>query len=223
MAAPRQRPPALRVDPRCRRRVTRVFAGNTLYDYHDDSAFDGCNPLMTRLTHIAACIAVATAGMAVAQAPSQEIGSTNREANLLAQNNPAAATVAALPKGTSVRVLERAGGGWMRVDAQGKIGWIRTLAYSPPTSVATGSGPGVFAAISGAQAAPKVGIGAIGARGLTEEDMKNATPNEAQLNKLNSFAQSAAQGDQMARNNRLQSAQIAFLNERGQPIAGGSK
>jgi NAD(P)H-dependent flavin oxidoreductase YrpB (nitropropane dioxygenase family) len=176
--------------------------------------------MQTRLI-ATACAALITAGSAFAQ--TQETGATNREANLLAQNNPAATSLAALPKGTVVRVLERAGGGWMRVDAQGKVGWIRTLQYSPPTAVASGSGPGLLGVLSGSQAAKGPSNSAIGTRGLTEEDMKNATPNEAELKKLNAYAQSASQGDQMARSNRLQAASIAFVDDRGRPIAKGSK
>jgi hypothetical protein len=179
--------------------------------------------MITKTFQAALAMAMTAASVAYAQAP-QEVGATNREANLLSQNVATSPAIAALPKGTSVRVLERAGGGWMRVDAQGKVGWIRSLQYAPPTGVASGgSGPGLLAALSGAQRAGAASGTTIGARGLTEEDMKNATPNEAELKKLNTFAQSAAQGDQMARNNRLQAAAIALLDDKGKPIAKGSK
>jgi Bacterial SH3 domain len=165
------------------------------------------------------CFVLATLVFASGIANAQEVGSLNREATLLAQASAGATIISTLPKGTNVRVLERAAGGWMRVDIQGRLGWIRALQYSPVPQVQAGSPPGFVAQMAAAASAPKGTIGTVGVRGLSEEDMKKATPNGAEFAKYKGYALNKAQGEQFGQANRLQAARLPYLNERGQPLA----
>ena len=162
---------------------------------------------------LALCAAVGSA---------QEVAKTNRATELKAQARSDAPTVTQLASGAPIRILERAAGGWARVDAAGKMGWVRSFAFTLQGTVdnsGSSSGPSL-ASIAGSSRPQQAGIASIGVRGLTKEEMKKAHPDPAELAKLRNYAQSRDQGDQFGRVNRLQTVSVAYVGERGQPLAG---
>lgn len=155
---------------------------------------------------------------------------TNRATELKASADAASATLVQLPDKTPVKVLER-GGAWIRVEAQGRTGWIRSFHYSPPTVVTQNSqqgggtlssiGSSLTSAFSGArqQAAPAPTVATTGIRGLSEEEMKNAKPNPAELAKMQGYAASKDQARQFAsRSNLAARSPLAYLDESGKNV-----
>jgi hypothetical protein len=105
------------------------------------------------------------------------------------------ATLAALPENAAVEALERKGG-WTRVKTSSGEGWVRMLVlrYKPGTTKAGDSGAKELYNVartgsSGTQTTT-------GVRGLSAEQIANAQPNLAEMNKLKEFAadRSAAGG-----------------------------
>jgi hypothetical protein len=178
---------------------------------------------MTALHPIALAVGLMIAGGTLAQ----EVGQTNRATELKAQARPDAATVAPLPSGTELRVLERVAGGWARVDAAGKMGWLRTFHFSLQGSVETAkTGGGLLASVGAAVGGGRqqqTGIASIGVRGLSEEDMQKATPNPAEFAKMKAQALTRDQGEAFGRASRLQANKVAYVGDRGQPLAGGAQ
>jgi hypothetical protein len=66
-------------------------------------------------------------GMSVGLAQAAVTGTLIRDQNLLDSPNERASVVAKVSKSTSVDVLQRRAG-WVQVNAQGKVGWVRMLA-----------------------------------------------------------------------------------------------
>src|SRR5215831_9767272 len=143
----------------------------------------------------------------------QEQGFTNRATDLKDKASADAATVAQLPENTPVKVIAR-GGGWTQVDAGGKTGWVRVFHLRFPSTVQAGSdsGPslsGLGAALGfGGTSNRKANLATTGIRGLSPEDLKNASPNPAELEKLHSYRIDRASAERFARDAKLAAVKI---------------
>jgi hypothetical protein len=118
---------------------------------------------------------------------SAEPASVVRATELKQEPATDSATLAALPENASVEALERKGG-WTRVKTSRGEGWVRMLAlrYKPGTAKAGDSGAKELYNVartgsSGTQTTT-------GVRGLSAEQISNAQPNPAEMNKLQEFA-----------------------------------
>jgi hypothetical protein len=117
-------------------------------------------------------------------------------------------TLATLPENTEVKVVQRAGG-WTKVEAQGKTGWVRVFHLRFPAVVTTSeSGGGGFlsglgSAISGRPRQQQAGIQTVGVRGLSPEDLKNAAPNNEALAKAQSYRADKPTAERFAREGKL--------------------
>lgn len=121
-----------------------------------------------------------------------------------------AKSLAQLAIGAMVEQLELRGG-WIRVQAAGQEGWLRSThvrsLQAPAASPAsanplTGLG-GVFSASSNRPTATT------GTRGLTAEQLANAQPAPAEVQRMEGFAQNAAQAQQFAKSGKLQAQTIS--------------
>jgi hypothetical protein len=162
----------------------------------------------------AATLAAAVFAMLLSWAAlAQEQGFTNRATELKDKASADASTVAQLPENTPVKVLAR-GGGWTQVDAGGKTGWVRVFHLRFPTTVESGSGSG--SGLSGLGAAlgfggtgnRKANLATTGIRGLSPEDLKNASPNPAELEKLHSYRVDKGAAERFARDAKLAAVKI---------------
>ena len=99
-----------------------------------------------------------------------------------------AATVAQLPENTAVDALERRGG-WTRVKTGSAEGWVRMLAlrYGGATAAKPGDS-GITQLFSVARTGTSGTQVTTGVRGLDEQQLANAQPNPAELEKLRKFA-----------------------------------
>ena len=82
-----------------------------------------------------------------------------------------------LPKGARVEVIKRVGG-WYQVKATGTDGWVRMwlVRFSTPATGGSALKQDVAVLQSG-RGSSTYATATTGVRGLSEEDLKNATPN----------------------------------------------
>jgi hypothetical protein len=125
-----------------------------------------------------------------------------------------AQTLASLPAGSAVTVLAR-DGGWYRVAAGGRQGWVRLLHLS---TQARARGLGREELESAARVATgRQGGGNIasttGVRGLTPEQLRAAGPDAGELERLERHAVGADEAQAWARAHGLARRDIPFLPE----------
>ncbi|HYC38284.1 MAG TPA: SH3 domain-containing protein [Usitatibacter sp.] len=148
-----------------------------------------------------------------APALAQEQAFANRATELKDRGAADARTLASLAEGTSVRVLERAGG-WTRVEAGGQQGWVRVfhLRFPAVAQAATSSGGGLGTVTSalgfGRETSKGSTVATTGVRGLSPEELKNAAPDHAAVARMHSYRADKATAERFAREGRLQEARI---------------
>jgi hypothetical protein len=121
-----------------------------------------------------------------------------------------AATVVELPENTAVDALERKGG-WTRVKAGEAQGWVKMLAlrYGGPGATKKGDS-GVKQLFNVARTGSSGTQVTTGVRGLDENQLANAQPNPAELQKLETYAASADASAQFAKRAKLQPQQVEY-------------
>jgi hypothetical protein len=138
---------------------------------------------------------------------------TNRATDLKEQASAESRTVEKLPGNTEVKVVAR-GGGWTRVEAGGKTGWVQVFHLRFPATTTTGESGGVLSglssAISGKPRSTQAGIQTVGVRGLSPEELKNASPDTEALKRMQSFAVDKAAAERFAREGKLADVQVDY-------------
>jgi hypothetical protein len=159
----------------------------------------------------------------------QEQAFTNRSTELKDRGAPEARSVATLPENTAVKVLAR-GGGWTRVEALGQSGWVRVFHLRFPSTVettsSTSTGGGLLSGIAsaiggGREKSQQTTIATTGVRGLSPEDLKNASPNPAALAKMQSYRADKPNAERFARDGKLASVSIDYVEDA--PSKGGRR
>ncbi len=144
-------------------------------------------------------------------AHAQEQGFTNRATELKDKGAADAATVAQLPENTPVKVIAR-GGAWTQVEAGGKTGWVRVFHLRFPSTVESGSGGTGLASLGSAlgfgTSSRKANTATTGIRGLSPEDLKNASPDPQQVEKLHSYRVDKSSAERFAREAKLAAVKI---------------
>lgn len=146
-------------------------------------------------------------------AAAQEQAFTNRSTEMKETASADAKTVASLPDNTPVKVLARQGA-WTRVDASGKQGFVRLFHLRfPATVTAAGSSAGsslagVGAALGFGRSDAKANLATTGVRGLSPEDLKNASPDPEALKKLHTYSTDKATAERFAREGKLSTVAI---------------
>jgi uncharacterized protein YgiM (DUF1202 family) len=153
---------------------------------------------------------VALAGPAWAQ----EQAFTNRATELRERGASDARAVASLPENTAVKVISRAGG-WTQVDAGGKAGWVNAFHLRFPVAVEKGSSgsggslaSGLTSIFGGGKSQQQANLATTGIRGLSPEDLKNASPDSAALAKAQSFRADKPAAERFAREGKLASVPV---------------
>ena len=148
----------------------------------------------------------------------EEQAFTNRSTELKDRASAEARTVTTLPEKTAVKVLERGGGGWTRIEAGGQTGWVRVFHLRFPTTVETSSSGGGFlsgitGALGGGRTAQTSTIATTGIRGLSPEDLKNASPDNAALAKMQSYRSNKDGAERFARDGKLAAVSVGYVEE----------
>lgn len=120
----------------------------------------------------------------------------------------------ARPVGTIKRharldILERKGA-WLKVKADGKSGWIRLLSVKRGGATPGSTSDSVLGLASGRAGTGQV-VSTTGVRGLSEEELRSARFDEAQVVKLENLAVSAPQARQFALEGDLQARSLDDL------------
>ena len=145
-------------------------------------------------------------------ARAEEQGYTNRATELKERAAPDSATLGTLAADTPVKVLAR-GGGWTRVQAGGKSGWVRVfhLRFAASVEPSSSSGGGLASlgsALGFGQRNEQARLATTGIRGLSTEDVKNASPDPEALARMQSFRADRPAAERFAREAKLVEARI---------------
>ena len=125
-----------------------------------------------------------------------------------------ASTVGSLNKGDSVQIVAKKGG-WLQIKSAAGAGWVRMLSIKRGAaggSSAAGELGGVAAMSTGRAGTGQI-TSATGVRGLSEEDLKAAKFDAAELARAQGNAVSASVAGQFAAAGKLASQNVAFLPE----------
>jgi hypothetical protein len=149
-----------------------------------------------------------------APAWAQDLAFTNRATELKERGAADARALASLPENTAVKVLSRSGG-WTQVDAGGKAGWVNAFHLRFPVAMersgsSSGGGflSGITSAIGGGRSQQQANLGTTGIRGLSPEDLKNASPDGAALRKAQSYRADKPAAERFARDGKLASVPV---------------
>ena len=131
------------------------------------------------------------------------------DSQLYSSSSQQSSVVATLKQGTELTIEQRKGGWYQVKDASGQTGWVRSY------DVQMDAGGNWFSrlkrVIAGGYSTESGGSATIGIRGLGPGDVKKATPNMAELGKLENYKVSLSQGKQYAASVPLTSKHVAYL------------
>jgi hypothetical protein len=151
---------------------------------------------------------------------------TNRATEMYKMPDSDSPVVEKLPAKIQVRVVERKGK-WHRViAASNATGYVNMMHLRGETIVvASASEPGFLSGITGALSASS-GSGSqksqgatLGIRGLTAEDLQNATPNPTALAKARSYKSESSEAERFAREVSLKKTDASLIDAYGKPVA----
>lgn len=166
-----------------------------------------------------ACTALAAVlALPIAHAQTETL-QTKQAISLRDQPSANAATLATLASGTSVTRTPQRSGPWMQVQtASGQVGWVHMFeltasnAGAPASNGLTGALRGLSGFLNrGSTSGTTVATSTAGIRGLSKEDIQNAAPNMAALEKLEQLRADEAQARRYATERTLVAHSVASL------------
>jgi uncharacterized protein YraI len=151
---------------------------------------------------------------AVAQAPAQETGTALKADDIKAEPFKDANTIGQIAKGERLEILARQSG-WLQVKAGSKRGWVRMLSVRRGQAAGTDVGKevGGIAGIATGRAGTGQVVSSTGVRGLSEQELKDAKFDAAQLQRAEAQAVGAPDAKAFAAQGQLAAQQVAFLPE----------
>jgi hypothetical protein len=156
--------------------------------------------------------AVAALALALGTAVAQETGTALKPDEVKAEPFKDAKTIGKIAKGDRVEILARQSG-WLRVKAAGKTGWVRMLSVRRGQAAGSDVGKevGGIAGIATGRAGTGQVVSSTGVRGLSEEELKAATFDEAELQRAEAFAVAVAEAKTFAAQGKLTVREVALL------------
>jgi Bacterial SH3 domain len=128
-----------------------------------------------------------------------------------------AKTVGSLAAGDQVEILAKQGG-WLRVKSAAGSGWVRMLSIRRGAARKGSGDAGEVLGLASGRAGTGRVVATTGIRGLSEEDLKAAKYNEAELKKAESYATTRAEAQQFAASGKLAARRMEYL-----PAPGSAK
>jgi len=116
-----------------------------------------------------------------------------------------------MERGDRLEIINKKGA-WLNIKTAKAGGWVRLLSVKRGGGGGGNEAKGVLALASGRAGTGKV-VAASGVRGLSEEDLKKARYNEAEVRALESYTKSAGQGRHFAHKGRLKAVKFDYLPE----------
>ena len=164
---------------------------------------------------------VALLALLISTAYAAETGYTLKATEMKDKPFLDADTVATLPEKTTVEIVTRQGA-WMQVKAgDARQGWIRMLSVrlgSPDQKPQSGGNLLSALGIGSRPRPATTSTVTTGVRGFSEEDLANAKPNAAEVEKMKSFAATIAEAAKLAESGKLAAKPVAYFDERGKPL-----
>jgi len=147
-------------------------------------------------------------------AAGQETGMALKPDDIKAEPFKDAKTVGKIAKGDKVEIVARQSG-WLQVKAGSKKGWVRMLSVRRGQAGSKDAAKeiGGVAGLATGRAGTGEVVSSTGVRGLSEEELKEAKFDEAQIAKAESNAVSAGIAKTFAANGKLVAQKVAFLPE----------
>lgn len=138
----------------------------------------------------------------------EQIAYTVRSTEIKQQPYSDAATLATLDEKASVKIVLRQGG-WVKISSAQGTGWVKMLNLR---SSSTRQGDNGLQSLFNMGRSGSSGITvATGVRGLSEEDLKNAQPNPAELAKLKNYAADKPQAEKFGRSGKLSTHALDYV------------
>ena len=158
---------------------------------------------MIRTSLLWLCLACATG-----QALAADTGLVLKPDQLRADTFSDAKVVGNVNKNDTVEIVAKKGA-WLQIKSGGKTGWVRLLTVK--RNAAGGSDvAGMVGVATGRSGTGKV-VSTTGIRGLSAEDLKTASFNEAETQKMESVSVSAEAGKQFANAGGLSSRSLPYF------------
>ena len=139
---------------------------------------------------------------------------TMRSTEIKQQPFSDAATVARLDQNTSVNIVKREGG-WVRITSKAGNGWVRMLSLRGSSTATKRGDSGLQSLFNIGRSGSSGFTVATGVRGLSEEDLKNAKPDQREFEKLLSFEVKKAKAEKFARDAKLKAQRLDYLPSNG--------
>jgi uncharacterized protein YgiM (DUF1202 family) len=131
-----------------------------------------------------------------------------------------AASSGSIKRNDKVQILAKKGA-WLQIKAGTSTGWVRLLSVKRGTS-SSNEAAGVLGLASGRTGTGKV-VSTTGVRGLSEEELKDAKFDEAEVKQLEANTVSEADGKQFAAAGGLQARKLDYLPQPQPAAAGGAQ
>lgn len=144
-----------------------------------------------------------------------ESGTVLKDDTLRAEPFADAKNAGAVKRNEKVNILEKKGA-WLKVTAGKKTGWVRLLSVKRGAAGQGNEAAGVLSLASGRAGTGQV-VSTTGVRGLSAEELKAASFNEAEVLQMEGYSVSAAQAQQFADAGGLKARKLDHLP------AGGAK
>jgi len=138
-----------------------------------------------------------------------EVGTALKTDTLRAEPFADAKTTGSLNKGDSVSILNKKGA-WLQIKSKKSTGWVRLLSIKRGNASSNNSIGGAIDVASGRAGTGKV-VSTTGIRGLSAEELKSAKFNEEEMKKMESYTQSASDGEKFAGAGGLKKSNLAYF------------
>lgn len=140
-----------------------------------------------------------------------DTGTALKTDNLRAEPYTDARTTGKLARGEKLEILGKKGP-WLKVKTAKATGWVRLLSVKRTSSTsAANQAAGVLGVATGRAGTGQV-VATTGVRGLSEEELKSAKFNEAEVKTLEGYEQSAAQAQKFAGSGGLKPVKFPYLS-----------
>lgn len=142
-------------------------------------------------------------------ATAAETGTLLKDDSLRKEPYADAQSVTTLKRGATVEILAKKGA-WLQIKTTKASGWVRLLSVKRGAAGKSNEAAGVLAVASGRAGTGQV-VATTGVRGLSEEELKGASFNEAEVKQLEANSVTSAQAQQFAAAASLQTRKLGYL------------
>lgn len=139
-----------------------------------------------------------------------ETGTALKADSLRAEPFADAKSTGTLNKGDSVEIVSKKGA-WLQIKSKTSTGWVRLLSVKRGSTSGGNALGGAIDVASGRAGTGKV-VSTTGIRGLSAEELKAAKFNEEEMKKMESYTQSASEGEKFATAGGLTKTNLAYFS-----------